>query len=317
MGALTLVASTPAWNEPAALLERSARSVVGVADWHNVYRGGIRALTGGPWRTQAAMREHGRVRALEWARRHRRPTAGVWFLQLDADELLIHGERLRPLLERWPHRAFPLPLVQESGDTTLAPFKLFRARAARIDACSEYVRFWPERGGGAGVLYNLAGYMLPPELPRDAVLDAWPFLFHVPSARGPAIRAGARLSFEELAVETRPADAIQWPLPPLTLRPRGGDVMKTDADGTPREWEAEDGDYACPGCGARYDTPGICTGAGEAGHEPLAVEAVSAPDAEPDKDELKAKAAELGIELPSKATKAEILAAIEAAAAAA
>lgn len=307
---VTIVASTPAWNEPEALLERSHASVAGVVDWHNVYPGGVRALTGGPWVNQSAMREHGRVRALEWAADHRRrPRGDVWFLQLDADELLVHGERLRPILERWPHAAFPIPLVQESGDTTLAPFKLFRARDAKIVACSEYVRLGQ---GRAGTLYNLAGYMLPPEVPRDALLDAWPFLFHTPSARGPGIRAGARLSLEELSVETRPDDAIQWPLPPLTLNGRSQTMAEVDAGGSVVEYDAGDGDYACPECGKRYDTPGLCTGHDEAGHPAVAVEAVKGSGGSdgPSKDELKAQAAELGLELPAKATKDQIAAAI-------
>src|SRR5579864_4849453 len=33
--------------------------------------------------------------------------------------------------------------------------------------------------------------------------------------------------------------------------------------------------YYCPGCGTKYDTPGICTGPVESGHQPLAVVAVT------------------------------------------
>ncbi len=301
---VTIVASTPAWNEPETLLAGARASVAGVVDWHNVYQGGVRQLTGGPWATQGAMREYGRVRALEWAADHRRrPRSDVWFLQLDADERLVHGERLRAVLERWPHAAFPIPLVQESGDTTLAPFKCFRARDATIVACSEYVRI-----GKARTLYNLAGYVLPRDVPRAALLDAWPFLFHRPSLRGPGIRAGARLSLEELSVETRPADAIQWPLPPLTLNGRTRAMTKVDAGGSVIEYEAGDGDYACPACGLRYDTPGICTGHDEAGHSAVAVEAVKGSGSS--KAELKAQAEALGLELPAKATAPEIAAAI-------
>lgn len=35
-----------------------------------------------------------------------------------------------------------------------------------------------------------------------------------------------------------------------------------------------DGDYYCPGCGRRYDTPGVCTGWPEAGHPEILVERV-------------------------------------------
>lgn len=247
------------------------------------------------------MRDHGR----RWAQRR----GARWLLQLDADEVLVNGELLRPLLERWPFAAYPIPLVQENGQTTLAPFKCLQL-PARIVACSEYVQF-----GRAGRtprsharIWNLAGYSCPPEL-RTALLEL-PFLLHTPSRRGPGIRAGARLSFEELAVERRPANAVQWPLPPLTLRFRSAEV-KTQADGTVFEYEASDGDYACPGCGARFDTPGICTGSDEAPHEPIPVEAVGAGSGEgPSKAELEDRARELGIEGRSSMSKDELAAAI-------
>lgn len=297
-----IVASTPAWNEPARLLERARLSVRGTVDHHYVYEGGIAQLAfGGRWRTQAQMRDHGR----EWAQQTTaaRATLGyhVWLLQLDADEALVHGDRLRATLERWPHPAYPLPLVQENGDATLAPFKLLRL-PAEIVACSEYVRF-----AGDSTTWNLAGYRLPAEL-RPALLEG-PFLLHTPGLRQ-GIRRAVRLSRDELAVETRPDGAVQWPLPPLTLTRRF--AVKADDDGTMREYEAGDGDYACPGCGKRYDTPGICEGSSESPHEPLQVEAVADGDSakEPTKAELEAHAAELGIELPAKATKAEIAKAI-------
>lgn len=311
-GRVAIVACTPAWNEPPGLLERCALSVRDVCDRHHVYAGGIARLTGGQWATQAEMRDAGRA----WAQRHGRSVLGiggaVWLLQLDADETLVNGEQLRPLLERWPWPAYPLPLVQEDGQTTLAPFKLIRL-PARIVACSEYVRF-----RGDATTWNLAGYGCPPEL-RAALLEL-PFLFHTPGLRGfygsAPIRAGARLSLEELHVEQRPANAVQWPIPPLTLTRRRTTMAKLDDDGTFREHEASDGDYACPGCGARYDTPGVCEGpSSESRHEPISVEAVKDSSAAggsggPSKDELRARAAELGLELSKKATKDEIAAAI-------
>lgn len=33
-------------------------------------------------------------------------------------------------------------------------------------------------------------------------------------------------------------------------------------------------EFYCPGCGARYQTPGVCTGSVEGPHEPIAVTAV-------------------------------------------
>lgn len=271
---LAIIATTPAWNEPVELLERAARSVADICDLHHVYAGGIARLTGGPWETQATMRDAGRVWA--WDRGRRRVGRGgtTWFLQLDADEALVNGEQLRACLEHWPWPAYPLPLVQEDGQTTLAPFKLLRL-PARIVACSEYVRF----GGGDRTVWNLAGYSCPPRL-REALLEG-PFLFHTPGLRaryGEPIRAGVRLSLEELAIEQRPADAVQWPLPPLTLTRRRL-MAKHEADGTFREYESKDGDYYCPGCGTRYDTPGICEGSHEGAHAAIAVDKVKAEKA--------------------------------------
>lgn len=267
MSRVAIMAVTPAWNEPASLLKRARLSVAGAADRHYVLEGGIaRLVVGGRWRTQSEMRDAGRKWAQEQGRRLVGRDGTVWLLQLDADEALVHGDKLRPLLERYPWPAYPLPLVQENGDTTLAPFKLFRL-PARIVACSEYVRFARDSR-----TWNLAGYACPPEL-REALL-AGPFLFHTPGLRK-GLRRSARLSYEELNIETRPVDAVQWPLPPLTLS-GGVRMAKQDDDGTFREHEAEDGDYYCPGCGARYDTPGVCTGATESPHEATQVEAVKA-----------------------------------------
>jgi len=260
-----IVASTPAWNEDSNLLGRCERSVYGVVDRHYVYAGGIaRLVDGGRWATQGAMRDHGR----QWAQERR----ARWFLQLDADEALVNGELLRAILERWAWPAYPLAYVQEDGQTTLAPFKCFRL-PARIVACSEYVQLG--RPGHAPArsapVWNLAGYACPLEL-RACLLEL-PFVFHTPSLRSPPIRRAVRLSRDELSVEPRP-DAIQWPLPSLTLN--GRSIMPlTDEGGSIIEHELEDGDYACPGCGARYDTPGICTGQGESPHEPMTVTAVA------------------------------------------
>lgn len=309
---MIVYASTPAWEEPRELLERCTVSTAGVVDNHHVYEGGIAGVTAGmgPWRTQGEMRDAGRRAADEWAREHGREDERLWLLQLDADEALVNGERLRELLEHWPHRAFPIGYAQEDGQLSLAPFKLFRL-PARIVACSEYVRFGRDR-----TTYDLAGYNVPPEL-RELIL-ARPFIYHTPSARTPLTRRYRRLSDVELEIETRPATAVHWPLPPLTLRRRRQPAMKTDPDGTPREAEAEDGEFYCPGCGTRYDTPGVCEGTLEAKHEPIDVEKVA--DAGDD-DETPAirthadadtRAAELGLTWPNdRLTVAEKVAAIE------
>jgi hypothetical protein len=274
-----IYASTPAWEEPAELVERCTLSTEGVVDHHSVYRGGIASVTAGagPWATQAAMRDAGRQAAEAWAAMMGRQDEHLWLLQLDADEALVNGERLRELLADYRPRAYPIGYVQEDGQLTLAPFKLFRL-PARIVACSEYVRFGRER-----TTYCLAGYEAPAEL--RAPLLARPFIYHTPSARTPLTRRYRRLSDVELEIEERPATAVQWPLPSLTLRRRR--TVKTDDDGTMREYEKADGDWYCPGCGTRYDTAGICEGTGESKHEPLDVEKV----AEAGKEEKKAAGA--------------------------
>ncbi len=88
---------------------------------------------------------------------------------------------------------------------------------------------------------------------------------------------------------------------------------QVDTGGSVIEYEAGDGDYACPECGKRYDTAGLCSGHDEAGHAPVAVEKVESDGgggSKLTKAELVAKAEELGLELPAKATNKEIAAAI-------
>lgn len=54
-----------------------------------------------------------------------------------------------------------------------------------------------------------------------------------------------------------------------------------DNGGSTIEHEAADGRYACPGCGQRYDTPGVCEGSSEGPHEPITVDDVHPPKAKP------------------------------------
>jgi hypothetical protein len=59
------------------------------------------------------------------------------------------------------------------------------------------------------------------------------------------------------------------------------------------EYTPDDGDFYCPGCGQRFDTPGTCQGTAEGPHEPIAVEKVAGDakaKAKTKKDEAEAEA---------------------------
>ncbi|MGH7345918.1 MAG: hypothetical protein ACREK4_13470 [Candidatus Rokuibacteriota bacterium] len=147
-------------------------------------------------RGEAAARQAG----LEWAR-----IAGAdWYLQLDADERLVHGELLHDLLAEHHPRAYPLPYVSERGWITLAPFKLFRAKGARIELGSDVISWDGEEP------WLLSGFAFPPELRH--VVRAMPHLLHLPSERPDAAtrrRLSERIEGSDLArILTR-----KWPLP--------------------------------------------------------------------------------------------------------
>lgn len=109
-------------------------------------------------------------------------------------------------------------------------------------------------------------------------------------------------------------------------------MAELDAGGSVIEYDASDGDYACPECGRRFDTPGLCTGHDEAGHAAVAVEKVKGAkassgesggnggDAGPSIKELRAAAKAAGLTGYGKLSKADLAKALaehEAAAAAA
>ncbi|MGH7345922.1 MAG: Rho termination factor N-terminal domain-containing protein [Candidatus Rokuibacteriota bacterium] len=97
-------------------------------------------------------------------------------------------------------------------------------------------------------------------------------------------------------------------------------MPEVDAGGSIIEYEPGDGKYACPECGTRYDSPGICDGGGkEAGHAAAQVEKVKggkddgAADGAgngPTIKELRREASELGVSGYSKLPKDELAAAI-------
>jgi hypothetical protein len=101
-------------------------------------------------------------------------------------------------------------------------------------------------------------------------------------------------------------------------------MAKTDETGAVVEYEAGDGEFYCEGCGTRYDTPGTCEGpVGGNPHEPIAVVKVDGGNGGASSESLKSKtkaeleviAAERGVDVVGDETKAELVAAIEDAAA--
>ena len=194
----------PIWQEDPRLVNAALESCLSCCDATFFFEGGLRPLNGGRGRfeSEAAMRDTGRLWALECA-------GADWYLQIDADEWLVHGELLRPILAHWRHDAYPLPYLLEDGTLMLAPCKLIRADAA-IAAHCDFIRLpsQPEQ------VYCLSGYQAPLEL-RDAMLEL-PHLAHEPWRRAEAGDEKPRLSADELRLEPRP-EAPQWPLPPLTL----------------------------------------------------------------------------------------------------
>jgi hypothetical protein len=130
-----------------------------------------------------------------------------WYLQIDADERLVDAPALFDYLEWWPHRAWPLPYVQENGTTTLAPCKCIRLAGARCVLASD-VYEW-ELGPAVEGPYVLSGYTVPAEL--EPLIGRLPRLMHEPSRR-PHASSRRRLSVAIEGTHSR-AGLVQWPLP--------------------------------------------------------------------------------------------------------
>lgn len=199
-----IVAAIPDFEEDVETLGRALGSL-GEAVLGLVYAGGIRgpleegfAGPDAPFGTQAEMREYG----FRLARNH----SASWVLQMDADERLVNGELLAPILSAH-RRCYPLPIVQENGRMTLAPFKCLESRPLTFVASCDQIR-WPD----LDEVWRLSGYTAPDEL-IEALLEL-PHLVHEPSLR-PEGRRSVRLPEVE-----RVPGAVQWPLPPLTLKPK-------------------------------------------------------------------------------------------------
>jgi hypothetical protein len=130
-----------------------------------------------------------------------------WYLQLDADETLLRGELLHDLLADWPHRAWALPYMQETGYASLAPCKLVRLEPRCSMLLASDVYTWADRPHGL----LLSGYTCPEDF--YPLLPHVPVLLHRPSAR-PDAADRRRLSdaIEGTARHGR-SGLEQWPLP--------------------------------------------------------------------------------------------------------
>lgn len=203
---MKILAAIPDYQEAAETRERAAASLRESGLDCVFYPGGVRGPTEegfagdtGVFASQAQMRQHGFALACQHG--------ADWVLQMDADERLIHGHLLAPILARTA-RAYPIPIVQENGDMTLAPFKCLQARPLEFVASCDQIR-WPDQ---PETVWCLSGYPAPE--PLRLVLLGLPHLLHEPS-----LRPGRRRSVRLPEVERTP-DAVPWPLPVLTLSKR-------------------------------------------------------------------------------------------------
>lgn len=154
------------------------------------------------WASQGEKRRH--------LCRQARSRSADWCLMLDSDERLHNGDRLRPLLEGWPHVAFPVPFEHEDGLVMRSPYKCFRLDALELVAQSAFFE------NGDGQMLQLASVAVAAE-PALAVLlqRALPWISHHPERR-PAGRRDVRLGAHEERLEPSPAAAV-WRAPAATL----------------------------------------------------------------------------------------------------
>lgn len=201
--------------------------------------------TGQVWPTQSSKRT-ALLRAAQ--------TGGFdWLLQIDADEQLHRGDRLRDWLRLWHDDCFPLGFWFEGGRgagvVEAAMWKLIRpARFVRVVAQGAYLE---HVDGGTWCLMRETD-------DRDRIrIEAMPFLTHHPELRPPG-RRELRFNYLENLIEPAPQVPI-WPRQSLAAVPvtRYSPAM-----------------YYCPGCGKRYGGPGVCDDA----HEEIELEPLPASD---------------------------------------
>lgn len=194
---MLIVAGVLNWNERPRTLAHAVASAAAVD----------LAFTFGNTKPIRSELEEAQVRSLGLERAQRMDAE--WYLQLDADERLVHGELLRDYLPHFTGQAWPLPYVLEGGVVTVAPFKLIRAPGARIVLGCDVIDF----GDGPRLC---SGFSFPPELER--ALPALPHLLHVPSER-PDADERPRLSER---IEGTDTSGLRQSIPPLEIpRERG------------------------------------------------------------------------------------------------
>lgn len=205
-----------------------------------------------------------------WLLEQAREQGCEWLVQIDADERLHNAALLRTYLEGWTADAFPLPFEVDPGVLLGATWKCLRAPA------------WPRVVAGGAYLEHVDGntYCAVPPGNRAPMAETFenldvyrsivPWLSHHPDER-PAERRAIRLGELEHDLEP-PPHVPYYDTPSLRARPLLESAAVSDEQTTQQL-------YACPQCGARYITAGVC----EQGHAPAAVVAVGevSPDASP------------------------------------
>ncbi len=159
-----------------------------------------------------------------------------WLLILDADEELHNGDRLRAWLDSWPVDLAAFPISRKDGKSVKrAPWHLLR-----VPLVKRYVH-----GVGYVELADGTVAWLVDEHSHDVPdLKRAPWLSHHPELR-PPWRRGLRLGEWETRLEPQPS------APALQLPRLGAYSPAVNATGTSPRWY-------CPGCGRRYNAPGIC-----------------------------------------------------------
>lgn len=293
-----VVAAIPTWREDAHAIAGALASCRPL-DCSFRYLGGVGSRPNDRYASHTEMRQYGMMVARE-------QYGADWVLQLDADERLHQGERLVEILQAYPGWAYPIPLVQETGQVTWAPFKLIRSDC-EIEYRMEYIR-------RDGILWVLTGYA---PITLDDVPDGMPYIYHAPSIRK-GDRSKDRLSTIEEVTDPSPPEATMY-YPPSPGGTMSEGVYEVNEEGE----QTSDLPYYCPACGLRYGSPGTCTGSAEGGHEATPVEKVKGDTKEVDLSDgtpdpkwtvaqIDAWAKNNDVDLSGASTKAEKLDAIKA-----
>lgn len=168
-----------------------------------------------------------------------------WLLNIDADEELHEAHDLRVRLEALPAGTVCIPLrrLEANGNQAPCPWKLVNVHRLDRYLNGHVVRL------DSGETVDL----VPP-----GPVELWPgpWLSHHPDRRPPWRRAG-RLGDYENVTDPIIREGLQ-PLPLPAIFAVVSEAASESVDAAAPAWY-------CPGCGSRYQGPGICAN----GHEPL------------------------------------------------